>query len=47
MACSASFSPIEHYVGETLFPGISDLGSVTSSLGYMLNHNCFMYCTKN
>ena len=39
MACSASFSPIEHYVEETLFPGNSDLCAVTTSLGYILNHN--------
>ena len=37
-ACSASFSPIEHYVTQTLFPGSSDLGSVTAGLGYLLNN---------
>lgn len=38
-ACSASFSPIEHYVSQVLFPDSSDLGSVTLGLGYILTHN--------
>ncbi len=39
-ACSSSFSPIEHWVNEVLFPSYNStsslLGSVTLGLGYML-----------
>lgn len=38
-ACSSSFSLIEHYVGENLFPGGSDLNAVTTGLNYILEHN--------
>ena len=37
-ACSASFSPIEHYVGTALFPRNSDNCSVTTGLGFILNN---------
>ena len=37
-ACSASFSPIEHYVGKTLFPNWNDNTSATVGLGYILEH---------
>ena len=37
-ACSASFSPIEQYVGTALFPRISDNSSVTTGLGFILNN---------
>lgn len=38
-ACSASFSLIERYVAENLFPGSSDLSGVTTGLGYILENN--------
>ena len=38
-ACSASFSLIERYVGESLFPGNGDLSGVTTGLNYILEHN--------
>ena len=37
-ACSASFSPIEQYVGTALFPRISDNSSVTTGLGFILDN---------
>ena len=37
-ACSASFSPIEQYVGTALFPRIADNSSVTTGLGFILNN---------
>ncbi|WP_458404927.1 chitobiase/beta-hexosaminidase C-terminal domain-containing protein [Methanobrevibacter sp.] len=39
IACSSSFSLIERYVGENLFPGIGDLSGVTTGLGYILENN--------
>ena len=36
---SLSFSLIERYVGENLFPGIGDLSGVTTGLGYILENN--------
>lgn len=38
-SCSASFSLIERYVAENLFPGSSDLSGVTTGLGYILENN--------
>ena len=37
-ACSASFSPIEQYVGTALFPRIADNSSVTTGLGFILDN---------
>ena len=37
-ACSASFSPIEQYVGTALFPWIGDNSSVTTGLGFILDN---------
>ena len=37
-ACSASFSPIEHYVSKALFPHKEDDNSATVGLGYILEH---------
>lgn len=37
-ACSASFSPIEQYVGTALFPQIADNSSVTTGLGFILDN---------
>jgi hypothetical protein len=36
-ACSASFSPIEHYVTHALFPNSGDNGSATIGLGFILD----------
>ena len=36
-ACSASFSPIEHYVAHALFPNNGNNGSATVGLGFILD----------
>ena len=37
-ACSASFSPIEHYVAHALFPNDGNNGSATVGLGFILDN---------
>lgn len=36
-ACSSSFSPIEHYVAQALFPNEGNNGSATVGLGFILD----------
>ena len=36
-ACSSSFSPIEHYVSQALFPNEGNNGSATVGLGFILD----------